>query len=70
MSCWRVPNHISPAASGVELGLYLHTIFKSSDIVLQEGTGVKERDAHSAILMGPTLATNLLSTLLIGIQAW
>ncbi|KAN0103693.1 hypothetical protein V8E52_011718 [Russula decolorans] len=57
-------------AGGVDLGLYLHTIFKSSDQALQEGTGVKEGDARAAILIGPTLATNLLSTLLIGIQAW
>ena len=60
----------SPAASGVDLGLYLHTIFKSSGLVLQEGTGVRERDARAAIMIGPTIATNLLSTLLIWIQAW
>jgi hypothetical protein len=67
---WRLPNYVFPVAGGVDLGLYLHTIFKSSDQALQEGTGVKEGDARAAILIGPTLATNLLSTLLIGIQAW
>jgi len=58
------------AAGGADLGLYLYTIFKSSDQALQEGTGVKQGDARAAILIAPTLATNLLSTLLIGIQAW
>jgi hypothetical protein len=63
-------NYVSTAAGGVDLGLYLHTIFNSSDQVLQEGTGVRQGDARAAILIGPTLATNLVSTLLIGIQAW
>ena len=64
-------NYVSPlAAGGVDLGIYLHTVFKSSDLALQEGTGVREADARSAIMIGPTLATNFLSTLLIGIQAW
>jgi hypothetical protein len=70
MSRWRFPNYVVPGAGGVDLGLYLHTIFKSSDQALQEGTGVKQGDARAAILIAPTLATNLLSTLLIGIQAW
>lgn len=63
-------NYVSPGAGGVDLGFYLHTTFKSSDQALQQGTGVKEGDARAAIMIGPTLATNLLSTLLIGIQAW
>src|SRR6266446_1731778 len=60
----------SSAAAGTELGLYLHTVFKSSDRAFQEGTGVKEGDARAVVMIGPTLATNLLSTLLIGTQAW
>jgi hypothetical protein len=63
-------NYVSPGAGGVDLGFYLHTTFKSSDQALQQGTGVKEGDARAAIMIGPTLATNLLSTLLIGIRAW
>jgi hypothetical protein len=76
MSRWRsatsifFPNYVSPGAGGVDLGFYLHTVFKSSDQALQQGTGVKEGDARAAIMIGPTLATNLLSTLLIGIQSW
>jgi hypothetical protein len=64
------PNCFSPAAAGTDLGLYLHTVFKSSDQSFQEGTGVKQGDARAAIMIGSTLATNLLSTVLIGIQAW
>jgi len=62
--------NVSPAAAGADLGLYLHTIFNSSDQALQEGTGVRQGDARAAIMIGHTLATNLLSTLLIGVQAW
>lgn len=59
-----------PATGGADLGIYLHNTFKSSDQALQGGTGVKQGDARAAIMMGPTLATNVLSTVLIGIQAW
>jgi hypothetical protein len=69
MSHWRL-NYVSPAAGGADLGIYLHDTFKSSDQPLQQGTGVKQGDARAAIMIGPTLATNLLSTFLIGIQAW
>jgi hypothetical protein len=59
----------SPAAGGVDLGLYLHTVLKSSNQAFREGTGVKEGDARATILIGPALATNLLSTSLIGFRA-
>ena len=67
---WRCSLIVSPAAAGTDLGLYLHTVFKSSDQLFQEGTGVKEGDARATIMIGSTLATNFLSTILIGIQAW
>jgi len=67
---WRCSLIVSLAAAGTDLGLYLHTVFKSSDQLFQEGTGVKEGDARATIMIGSTLATNLLSTILIGIQAW
>ena len=65
-----LPNYVALAAACADLGIYLHSTFKSSDRGLQEGTGVKQGDARATIMIGPTLATNLLSTLLIGIQSW
>ena len=57
------------AAAGSELGLGLGPLFTPSHQSIQDTPDAKP-DERTLILVGPTLATNVLSTVLIGIQAW
>lgn len=54
------------AAAGVNLGRTLHPIFVSQTTT-DSGTKLGET---ALIMIGPLLATNILSTALIGIKAW
>lgn len=61
------------AAAGSDLGFSLRPLFKpSSDQLglMQDGNSAKLDDHRVLILVGSTLATNVLSTSLIGIQVW
>ncbi|KAI0287743.1 hypothetical protein BC826DRAFT_1042283 [Russula brevipes] len=61
------------AAAGSDLGFSLRPLFKPSSDQLgltQDGNSAKLDDHRVLILVGPTLATNVLSTSLIGIQVW
>ena len=60
---------VSPAAAGSDLGVCLPSVFNSLNDP-QGGSGVNTGNPRAMILIGPTLATNVLSTSLIGIQLW
>lgn len=59
------------AAAGSDLGLSLHPLFSNlSNRSSQAGSSAILSGTRSLILVLPALATNFLSALLIGIQAW
>lgn len=60
---------VSPVGAGSDLGLCLPNVLKSSNGP-QSGSGVTVGNPRAMIMIGPTLATNLLSTSLIGLQVW
>lgn len=57
------------AAAGCDLGLSLAPLFNPSHQSIQDESGVKLGE-RALIMVGPTLATNLLSTGLIAWKAW
>ena len=64
-------SHGPPAAAGSDLGLSLHPLLSNpSDRSSQAGSSAILSGTRSLILVLPALATNFLSALLIGIQAW
>jgi hypothetical protein len=65
-----VPNCVFPVAAGSDLGFCLPTVFNSLNAPPQSGSGMSISSPRAMIMVGPTLATNVLSTLLIGIQVW
>jgi hypothetical protein len=60
----------STVAAGSDLGLCLPTVLKSSNGPPQSASGMTIGNPRAMIMIGPTLATNFLSTSLIGIQLW
>jgi len=58
------------AAAGVNLGRTLHPIFVSSNQQSPPPESGTKLGECALILIGPMLATNILSTALIGIKAW
>ncbi|KAI9449525.1 hypothetical protein F5148DRAFT_1247327 [Russula earlei] len=58
------------AAAGSALGINLRPLFSPPLQSPQYVSGTKLGGHRALIFVGPTLATNLLSTSLIGIQAW
>jgi len=57
-------------AAASDLGVNLHPVFSSSQQSPQYVSGTKLGGHRALIFIGPTIATNVLSTSLIGIQAW
>ncbi|KAH9956019.1 hypothetical protein BC827DRAFT_1234415 [Russula dissimulans] len=58
------------AAAASDLGINLYPVFSPSQQPPQYLSGTKLGGHRALIFVGPTIATNLLSTSLIGIQAW
>ncbi len=57
------------AAAGCDLALSLGALFSPSHHIVQEESKVKTGE-RALIMVGPTLATNLLSTGLIAWKGW
>ncbi|KAH9976984.1 hypothetical protein BJV74DRAFT_861534 [Russula compacta] len=58
------------AAAGSDLGLNFHCLFGPTGGSIQGDNSAKLGGYRTLILVGPMLATNFLSTSLIGIQVW
>jgi hypothetical protein len=58
------------AAAGSDLGLGLSPLFGPSSSSKAGSSAILRGGGRPLILVGPTLATNFLSTSLIGLQAW
>ena len=57
------------AAAGVNLGRTLHPMFVPSHQTSTPDSGTKLGES-ALVLIGPLLATNILSTALIGVKTW
>ena len=63
-------SYVFPVAAGSDLGFCLPTVFNSLNAPPLSGSGMSVSSPRAMIMVGPSLATNVVSTSLILTQVW